>query len=263
MDLGLMLLAGTDAFYPNTGDINSAFVQPRATDVEPATRTAPSSSPDSSSKATASAPTQTGAIELVKSSEDPDEVQELQQEAASREVESQVTEAPLAKRQEELDKEDESVLRDVPDRAGQGEGEKEHKRAALVDDDRELYRVDKVRPFTKGWAALMTDDIVVFEQVLREIHARFYQTYDSADKKIAFQPASEPDNRILYDVRVSLTLPLGGRSGKLIRTTLAYNTSYETESSWWMRDLFLGSHSPQSSTRRVSLRLDKNSRYCC
>jgi hypothetical protein len=120
-----------DAFYPNTGDINSAFVEPRATDVEPITR----ATPDEAAAAEAS------------TSDDPElEKKKRQSEAAAREVEIQVEEAPLAKRQEELDR-----LGDVQDGdVTMVDGKKEEtaqpqpKRAALIDNDRELRRVDKV-----------------------------------------------------------------------------------------------------------------------
>ena len=134
MDLDVLL----DAFYPNTGDINSAFVEPRATDVEPITRTTPD---------------ETAVLEIP-ASDDPElDKKKRQSEAAAREVEIQVEEAPLAKRQEELDR-----LGDVQDGdVTMVDGKKKEtvqsqpKRAALIDNDRELRRVDKVSQ--KGNAA--------------------------------------------------------------------------------------------------------------
>lgn len=126
----------TDAFYPNTGDINSAFVEPRATDVPTGSQT-PAATIESSEKTT-----------------DPElEKKKLQSEAAAREVEIQVAEAPLAKRQEELDRQeaegaDGDLVDDVKMLDGKADEIPHHKRAALVDNDRELRRIDKVGRFT-------------------------------------------------------------------------------------------------------------------
>jgi hypothetical protein len=122
----------TDTFYPNTGDINSAFVEPRATDVPTGSQT-PAATAESSEK-----------------TDDPElEKKKLQSEAAAREVEIQVAEAPLAKRQEELDRQEAEgtegdIVDDVKMLDGKADEVPHHKRAALVDNDRELRRIDKV-----------------------------------------------------------------------------------------------------------------------
>jgi hypothetical protein len=85
--------------------------------------------------------------------DDPElEKKKKQSEAAAREVEAQVVEAPLARRQEELDRVGPTVDKGAEGEVVQGGKEREEgvarevgKRAALVDDDRELKRVDKVR----------------------------------------------------------------------------------------------------------------------
>lgn len=122
-----------DAFYPNTGDINSAFVEPRATDI-------PTGAPPTPPPAQVSEKT-----------DDPElEKKKQQSEAAAREVEIQVAEAPLAKRQEELDRQGAEGVKDAVDDVKMLEDNEQdaghQKRAALVDNDRELKRVDKVSP---------------------------------------------------------------------------------------------------------------------
>jgi hypothetical protein len=101
--------------------------------VEPITRT----NPDDAATATE-----------IATSDNPElEKKKRQSEAAAREVEIQVAEAPLAKRQEELDRlagvEDGDVM--MKDGKEEEEAQPQPKRAALVDNDRELRRVDKVR----------------------------------------------------------------------------------------------------------------------
>jgi hypothetical protein len=87
------------------------------------------------------------AVESSEKTDDPElEKKKLQSEAAAREVEIQVAEAPLAKRQEELDRQEAEgdMVDDVKMLDGKEDVVPHHKRAALVDNDRELRRIDKV-----------------------------------------------------------------------------------------------------------------------
>lgn len=109
-------------FFPDVGDINAAFVLPRATEEPPAVIAPPTED----------------------TNEDTPEVTEAQTQAqaekeAADQVQSQVTEAPLAKRQQELDRQStEEENTDEPDMT------EVHPRAALIDDDNELDRIKKV-----------------------------------------------------------------------------------------------------------------------
>ena len=106
-----------------------------------------------------------------------------------------------------------------------------HGRAALVDNDRELKRVDKV---------------------LNEIHGRFYQAYDQSDKRVSFRPASEPTNSIPHDVRVGRTEI---KTCKIRKVDLcfrsAHHPAYEKKGLEWLRHMFLRYHTTEPASRRV------------
>jgi hypothetical protein len=187
-------------FFVGMGDINSTYVKPRATDI----------------------PAAMGPVTPEATEEDDAALQDQIALKRAKALEDQLEARPLKRKQEELEKQDleteEKTAQESSDGVtpvesketvpaeeantsatnGTGEIPPHHRQALLRNDDQELDRVDKVRfPSSRCSSADKAP------QLLREIHARFFDALSRTRGGLRIPPSSEPSASVLFDVRVS------------------------------------------------------------
>jgi RNA polymerase II subunit A C-terminal domain phosphatase len=240
-----MYPALVDDFFVGIGDINSAFLpkvnpltpsvpsQPPSPPANPVTSIPPSSSPTPLTPAPTSPPEVPSGVAI---QEAPQTLEESDDEELEKRtmltrnsiaLEAQVEERPLAKKQEELDEqeqkeEDQDQICDAikPDGKGsevvevktdtQSTPHKHPVKALLRNDDYELLRVKSVRYFRPLNSFVLTCCLEF--QLLDQVHREFYDAYDVSQtlkrpsspvtKKGKRRPTIVDEDAPPYDVKV-------------------------------------------------------------